>query len=166
MTFADLLPGDTVFLDANTLVYHFSLDPMYCAACTGLLGQIKGLQLEGCTSTAVIGEVAHRLMTLEAMSSQGWPIAGIAQKLRKNPAVVRNLKDFRKAIQEIPTFGIRILTISPTLLDKAAAISQATGLLTNDALIVAVMRENGLDKLARNDADFDSVPGVRRYSPV
>ena len=27
MTFADLLRGDSVFLDANTLVYHFEPHP-------------------------------------------------------------------------------------------------------------------------------------------
>jgi hypothetical protein len=37
MTFADLLAGDPVFLDANTLVYHFTLDPVYGTACSQLL---------------------------------------------------------------------------------------------------------------------------------
>jgi hypothetical protein len=28
MTFADLLAGDSVFMDANTFVYHFAPDPL------------------------------------------------------------------------------------------------------------------------------------------
>ena len=39
MTFADLVAGDHVFLDANTLVYHFGPHPALGAAvtnwCTG-----------------------------------------------------------------------------------------------------------------------------------
>ena len=33
MIFADLAVGDSVFLDANTLVYHFAPDPVLGAAC-------------------------------------------------------------------------------------------------------------------------------------
>jgi len=29
MTFADLLAGDLLFLDANTLIHHFTLHPRY-----------------------------------------------------------------------------------------------------------------------------------------
>jgi hypothetical protein len=29
MIFADLVAGDAVFLDANTLVYHFASEPVY-----------------------------------------------------------------------------------------------------------------------------------------
>jgi predicted nucleic acid-binding protein len=58
------------------------------------------------------------------------------------------------------------VTIAPALIASAAAVSQQTGLLSNDALIVAVMRANGLTALASNDADFDRVPGLTRYAPV
>ena len=40
------------------------------------------------------------------------------------------------------------------------------GLLSNDALIVAVMQANGLTRLASHDADFDRVPGLTRYAPA
>ena len=45
-------------------------------------------------------------------------------------------------------------------------ICQQTGLLINDALIVALMQANRLTKLASHDADFDRVPGITRYAPV
>src|SRR5262249_32652319 len=38
MTFADLRAGDSVFLDANTPVYHFTADAAFGTACTQLLG--------------------------------------------------------------------------------------------------------------------------------
>jgi len=61
---------------------------------------------------------------------------------------------------------IQILTIPSHLLDIAAAVSQQTGLLPNDALIVALMQVNGLTNLASHDADFDRVPGLTRYGPA
>jgi hypothetical protein len=37
-----LTAGDSVFLDANTLVYHFGLHPNFGAACNELLAQSCG----------------------------------------------------------------------------------------------------------------------------
>jgi predicted nucleic acid-binding protein len=67
MTFAQIPAGATVFLDANTLVYHFANHPSFGAACTELLRRIEQGQLQGFLSTQVMGEIAHRLMTLEAI---------------------------------------------------------------------------------------------------
>jgi predicted nucleic acid-binding protein len=59
-----------------------------------------------------------------------------------------------------------VLTVSPAWIVTAAALSQQTGLLSNDALIVAVMQNHGLTNLASNDTDFDRVPGLTRYAPA
>jgi predicted nucleic acid-binding protein len=105
-------------------------------------------------------------MTIEAMQAYGWKSAGIALKLRNHPTEVRALKRFRQALQEVPLFGIRILTIDPAWLDTAAAVSQQTGLLHNDALVVAAMRAHGLVDLASIDPDYDRVGGLTRYGPA
>lgn len=166
MTFADLPAGAAVFVDANTLVYHFQPHPVFGPACTDLVERIEKQELSGFTSTHVLGELAHRLMSLEACAAFGWPFAGIAQRLRQHPARVQGLTRFRQAVQEVPRYGIQVLAIPPTLVDPGAAVSQQTGLLTNGALLVAVMRTNGLTNLASNDADFDRVPGLTRFAPA
>jgi predicted nucleic acid-binding protein len=79
---------------------------------------------------------------------------------------VQALVRFRQAIQDVPQCGIQVLTIPPTLIDLAAAVRQQTGLLANDALVIAVMQAHGLMNLASNDADFDRVPGLTRYAPA
>jgi predicted nucleic acid-binding protein len=38
-------------------------------------------------------------------------------------------------------------------------------LLSNDALIIALMQQHGLNKLASGDADFDRVPSITRFAP-
>lgn len=78
MTFADLGMGDAVFLDANTLVYHFTSDRLFGAACSPLLQRIENQEIQGFTSTHVLTEMAHRVMTIEAVAVFAWPIAGIA----------------------------------------------------------------------------------------
>ena len=73
---------------------------------------------------------------------------------------------FRQAVDEIPAFGIHVVPITAGLVSAAAALSQQNGLLSGDALVVAVMREQGLTHLASHDADFDRVPGLTRYAPA
>ena|SRR5258707_10783074 len=165
MTFADLVRGESVFLDANIFVYHFEPHAVFGPPCTDLLKRIELQELAGYTSTQVLNEDGHRLMTMEASVLFTWP-SKIVQRLKQNPASVQQLTKFRSALQKIPLLDIQILTIPPTLLDPAAAISQQTGLLSNDAMIMAVMQANGLTKLASSDADFDRLPGLTRYAPA
>jgi predicted nucleic acid-binding protein len=101
MTFTVLPAGATVFLDANTLLYHFTADPKYGDSCTDLIERIERQELTGLTSTAVISEVAHRMMTIEAADQFGRPLAGIVGWLQKHPTSVQQLTRFRQAIQEV-----------------------------------------------------------------
>jgi predicted nucleic acid-binding protein len=166
MTFADLPAGASLFLDANVLVYHFQPHPVLGPACSQLIQSIENDQVRGLTSTHVLSEVAHRLMAMEASLLPGWTASKVIQRLRQQPAVLQSLTRFRSAVQTVLQSRIGLLTIAPALIASATAISQQTGLLTNDALIVAVMQQHGLTNLASNDADFDRVPGLTRYAPA
>jgi predicted nucleic acid-binding protein len=166
MTFADLHAGDSVFVDANTLVYHCTLDPSHGSACTDLLDQIGRGVITGSSSTHILGEVAHRLMALEASRLLGRQLTGMAYYLNKHPAEIQRLSGFRQAIVDISAGSLQILTIPTALVVTAAALSQQIGLLSNDALVVAIMLANGLNKIASNDTDFDRVPSLTRYAPA
>lgn len=165
MIFADIPDGSSVFLDANTYVYHFAADPVFKTPCTDLLHRIEQNQVHGFISTHVITEAAHRLMTLEAINVFGWPIVGIAARLRKHPADLQKLSLYRTAVQIILASRVAILTITPQLAATATSVSQRWGLLSNDAMIVGVMQAHGIPNLASNDGDFDRVAGLIRYSP-
>jgi predicted nucleic acid-binding protein len=166
MTFAQIPAGTTVFLDANSLVYHFTNDPKYGVACTLLVRRVEQGTLTGVTSTDVLADVAHRLMTLEAIAVTGWPYAGIAARLRKHHHVISQLTIFKHAIASLPQLAIQVIPITQQLLEAATLPSQQFELLTGDALVVAVMQAHGLTHLASNDADFDRIPGLTRYAPI
>jgi len=91
MIFTDIAAGETIFVDANTFVYHFAADPAFGAACSDLLIRIKHEEIEAYTPTHVVNEMTHRLMAIEAMKVNGWPPAGLVQKMRKNPAGIQML---------------------------------------------------------------------------
>ena len=105
-------------------------------------------------------------MAMEASLLPGWSAAKVVQRLRQHPAVLQGLTRFRSAVQAVLQLRVQVLTIAPALIATATTISQQTGLLTNDALILAVMREHGLVNLASHDADFDRVAGLTRYAPA
>src|SRR5262245_56061729 len=99
MTFDDLLVDDAVFVDANFFTYHVQPHPQFGPACTQLLQRIENQELQGFTSLQVLGETAHRLMTIEAHQTWGWPIAGIGNRLRSNPLEVKKLSIFRRSVE-------------------------------------------------------------------
>ena len=165
MTFADLAVGVSIFLDANPLVYHFASDPVFGPASNQLITRIENREIHAFTSTHVLSETAHHLMTLEASALFGWS-SKVVQRLRQDPSAVQQLTKFHHAIAQVPQLGIRVLAIPESLIETAAACSRQIGLLSNDALIVAIMRQHGLTKLASNDPDNDRVPALTRFAPA
>jgi predicted nucleic acid-binding protein len=165
MKLDDLPSGTSVFIDANPIVYFFAADPLLGQSCARLLTRVKNGDLQASTSTHVLAEAAHRLMTVEAAALFGWK-SKVVSRLKQQPTVVQQLTAFRQAVQQIPWFGVQVLTIVPPLIDAGAMVSQQTGLLSNDALIVAVMQAHRLANLVSSDRDFDRVPGITRYEPA
>jgi predicted nucleic acid-binding protein len=166
MIFADLQPGDSVFLDANTFVYHSAPDPVLGPSCSQLLQRIENQELLGFTSLHLLPEVAHKMMNTEANARLGWPFAGMANRLRRHPNEVQKLTAHRLTLDRIIQSRLQVLPFTVALMLAASAVSQQFGLLTNDAMIVAIMQAHGLSKLASHDGDFDRVPGITRYAPV
>ena len=162
MNFAQLPPGAAIFFDANTLVHHFTLEPRYGAACTQLVKEVEQQQFSGFTSTHVLADVSHRLMTIEAMDRMGWSQSGVTPRLRKHHHVISQLSVYQQAIAGFHRSGIQVLPITLPFVEVAAKLTQQHELLTGDALILAVMQANGLTHLASNDSDFDRVPGITR----
>jgi predicted nucleic acid-binding protein len=105
-------------------------------------------------------------MTIEASRTLGWPMPGISRRLRRHPAQVQSLGRHRQAIDEIALVGVKILPVAGPRVSVAADFSVQYGVLSGDALVVAVMRHHGLIHLASHDADFDRVPGIIRYAPA
>jgi predicted nucleic acid-binding protein len=166
MIFDDIPAGTTVFVDANTFVYAFSQHAQFGTPCREFLDRIDRGEISGASSSHVLSETAHRVMTLEACSRFGWPFAGIAQRLRRHPAELQQLSAYRQAVDAILQSQIRLLEVRPDLVLSAADISGQSGLLSGDALVVAVMHDKRITHLASNDADFDRVPGITRYAPA
>ena len=78
MIYSDLPAGSTVFIDAGPFIHHFEPNAIFGPASTDMLERIENQEISAVTTTHILSEVAHRLMTLEAMQTFGWKSAGIA----------------------------------------------------------------------------------------
>jgi predicted nucleic acid-binding protein len=58
-----------------------------------------------------------------------------------------------------------LLAADGPALAQATGVAQQVGLLTNDALIVTLMRRRGLTHLVTNDDDFDAVRNLTLWKP-
>lgn len=93
-------------------------------------------------------------------------MTGMANWLRRHPSEVQQLVQYRQSLHDLQAIPITVLPVTGALVTRAADLSHQYGLLTNDALIVAVMQDHGLTHLASLDADFDRVPAIIRYAPA
>jgi predicted nucleic acid-binding protein len=152
-------------VDSNILVYHFQLHPGFGLMCHRLLERIERQDVEGYTSTNLLGELAHRLMVIEAGTLPGWTGGKVLNCLKQQPGVVKQLTLFQTAVESVLQSKIQVLTIPPVLVSTAATLSRHHGLLTNDTVILALMQAHGLTHLASHDAYFDSVSAIMRYAP-
>jgi predicted nucleic acid-binding protein len=130
-----------------------------------LLDRITCHEIEGFTATHILTEAAHRLMTAEASRKFGWKSKTV-NHLKRQPNCIQQLNDFRAAIEDVPLLGIQVLAVAPRWVAAAAGLRVQHGLLSNDALTLAVMQQFGLSNIASHDADFDRVPGIARYAPT
>ena len=163
MTLADLRDGDRVFIDANIFIYHFGGRSRECRA---FLERCARNALAGYTSTLILAEVLHRRMVAEAIA-QGFVTARTAvRKLGETPEMVKRLTQYHDDVHAIPLMHIIVLPLTLDIVRASAAVRQSEGLLTNDSLVIACMREQGLTRLATANGDFDRVSGMTIYKPT
>ena len=86
------------------LVYAILADPRYGSACERLLERIDNQDIQGFTSAHVLSEMAHRVMTLEAVTRFNRPLAGMANWLRVADGQQPTLDNdaVREALSKIP----------------------------------------------------------------
>lgn len=166
MTLDQVPAGAPVFVDANILVYHFQPHPGFGLMCQRLLERIERQDAAGYTSTHLLGELAHRLMVIAAGTLPGWGGGKVLNRLKQHPDVVKQLSVFQTAVESVLQSKIRVLAVPSGLVSTAASLSRQHGLLTMDALILALMRAHPLTHLASHDARFDGLSGLTRFAPA
>lgn len=160
MTLAELLDGDSMFIDANIFIYHFGGRSPECKA---FLERCARRELLGYTSTLILAEVLHRLMIAEAIMKGLVTAKTAVRKLGETPELVKQLTQYQEDVNNIFQMNLTILALTPEIVQTSAEVRKGEGLLTNDSLAVACMRVQGITKVATANGDFDQVSGIAVY---
>jgi predicted nucleic acid-binding protein len=162
-TLEQVEPGTRVFVDSSILLYHSFRKSDQCRR---FLGRCETHECSAITSVVVLLEVTHRLMAAEAVAAGLVPRRQAVRSLQERPDVVRKLRVYGAQATEIATFGIEILPADLGVCLRAAEFRERFGLLTNDSIVVATMRDAGVTAIATADRDFERVEGISVFRPT
>jgi predicted nucleic acid-binding protein len=151
-----------VFIDANIFIYALTAQS---AQCRQLFERCLREEVTGIALFETVNEVTHRFMIAEALS-KGLITAGGAKALRKKFQQIPTLTDYWLNTQRMLALNLLFMPVNEAIIENAQAVRQEAGLLTNDSMIVAGMREYGLFFLATNDSDFERVRDITLFKPT
>jgi len=158
----ELTAEQTVFVDANIFIYHFT---GLSQECSDFLGRCERAELWGGTGIHLLLEVLHRLMMVEAVTKGLITPGNVAKKLREKPHVVEQLVDHQIQTEAILEMGIDVAGLTPDHLKASLRYRRRDSLLVNDSLTVAAMETERISNLATADPDFARVEVIQVYSP-
>ncbi|MEI6782311.1 MAG: type II toxin-antitoxin system VapC family toxin [Verrucomicrobiota bacterium] len=158
----DAIPaGARVLVDANILIYA---KRGMSAQCRRFLERCAQRKISGVLTTIVVAEFCHRRMMQEAQS-RGLSGSNPAKALSQNPALVRQLTQYRQDIEDLLGGELAVLAIEEADFAHALELQRQHGLLTNDSLNLASALRAGVNLLATADPQFDSIPGITVFTP-
>ncbi len=88
-----------------------------------------------------------------------------AQKLAHSPFIIKRLHLYADWTLAIPRMGIEVEEVPFQDLVSSISVRQRSGLLTLDALIVAMMIRLKISNLATADLGFENVKEIKLFKP-
>ena len=164
MNLDDIAVGSLCVVDTNVLIYaEQGLSPQaqrFVRRCSS--GELKAVLPQ-----TVWQELTHKLMLAEAMmrglTSGGNPASRLASK----PDAIRSLSLYRAKIKSLIDLGFGFESCQlEDLTERAFALQEEYGLLTNDAVVLAVALRLKADALISSDRGFRDIKAISIYYPT
>jgi len=155
--------GSWVAIDTSVLVYA---NQRRSSECTELLKRCGSGELQGVVPFPIVAELVHALMLIEARENNWIDRPNAARALAARPDLVRRLTRCEIQMREFFGIGLRIEPAGAADILEAMRIQKEAGLLTNDALLLAVARRLNCEAVATADRAIAQAPGFRVFSPI
>ncbi len=154
--------GQLALIDANIFVYanHRS-----SAQCEILLERCANNELTGVLTTHILAETMHVLMLAEARELGLITSGNPAKQLSEKPHLIKSLNRYEFLIRDLLTIGLQLEPLQREDFITAISIQRQYGLLTNDALFMAVAARLRINAVASANHNFKKVQGITHYSP-
>ncbi len=157
--------GSDVLIDANIFIYGLTSKSAQCKA---FLERCSREEITGISLFEVLNDATHRFMLAEATAKgllAGKPEKG-SKYLSKHPEEVKILTDYWVNTLKLLALNMLLIPIEQPVVEAGQRERVDAGLLTNDSIIVAAMREYGISKIATNDGQFETVAGISVFRPT
>ena len=162
MKLDEIKAGSEIFVDSNIFIYHFT---GVSDECSDFLGRCERGELIAMTSVNVILEVLHRLMMVEAVRKKLVEPPNIVKKLSKAPQKLKRLNEYFVNTEKIQDMGIAIKPLIFETIIKSHVVRLTSGLMVNDSVIIASMKQEGVKLLATSDKAFEKVDEIFVCTP-
>ena len=159
-------PGTNIFIDANILLYAVSGHWRFGTSSKCLLDSINDGKYNGITSVLVCNEVFHKSLIAEIVERENISPVSVLKCLKEDPDLVRESTKACAAIEKIKKINhLTIVGIDQSTFELALRYSKNYALLSNDALHLATMKQEGVSTMASNDKDFSGVEWLQIWRP-
>jgi predicted nucleic acid-binding protein len=162
MKLTEIETGSRVFVDSNIFVYHFT---GVSNECSDFLERCERGKLNATTTVSVVLEVLHCLMIVEATRNDLVKPPDVAEKLSQSPQTVRLLNEYFINTEKIQDMGIAIKPVLFDTLINSHVVRLTSGLMINDSLIIASMKQDRIKLLATSDKSFEPVTEIEICTP-
>ncbi|HWR89408.1 MAG TPA: type II toxin-antitoxin system VapC family toxin [Dissulfurispiraceae bacterium] len=164
MNLDDIQGGSLCVIDSNILLYA---EQGVSHQAQRLLRRCAGGELSGILPQTVWQEVTHKLMMAEAVMKRIITGSNPAARLAGKPEAVRSLSLYRAKVQALIDLGLgfEVCTLDD-LTTTGFRLQEKYGLLTNDAVVLAVAIRLKADALVSGDKAFQPVTEVPIHSPT
>lgn len=163
MTLARIPDGEWVVIDTNILVYA---NQGQSADCIEFLRRCASGVLQGLVPVPMVAELVHALMLIEARENNWIERQNPSRALAARPDLVRRLTRYELQVREFFGIGLRIEPALAVDVLEAIRIQREAGLLTNDALLLAVARRLNCGSIASADKTIAAAPGFTVFGPA
>jgi len=161
MTLADIHNGARVLLDTNVLIYaRRGISPQ----CRALLKRCQGKAVQGVITPFIMAEFCHRRMMQEAQG-RGFAGSNPARALAERPEMIRSLTVYVEDTRALLSGELDLAQTQPEDFLEALLLQKLHGLMTIDAINLAVAKRLGIHEIATADVNFDAIQGLIVYKP-
>lgn len=162
MNISSIPQNEHIIIDSNIFVYA---NHCYSDECVRLLHRCAKGDVTAVITTNILSEVMHVLMLAEARDIGLISGSNPAKQLSKSPNVVMSLNRYETHIRDLLSIGLILEPLQREDFITAMNIQRQYGLLTNDALFLAVSIRLRIFSIVSADSMFGKVRGIKHYTP-
>jgi predicted nucleic acid-binding protein len=151
-----------VIIDANIFIYA---NQKASVQCVKLLERCANNEVFGILPSHILAEVMHVLMLAEAKDIGMIKGSNPARQLTENPQKVKSLNRYESLIRDLLAIGLQLEPLQREDFITAMSLQRQYGLLTNDALFLAIATRLRITSIVSADTVFENIQGIIHYSP-